>query len=111
VNGKMSETDLNRVIRALCERLGLYAFGMESYRIPGARSARPGSSKGYPDWTIAGPAGILFREAKSEDGRRSMAQVQWGKQIERAGGNYAIWRPSDLASGQIERELKALAGA
>jgi hypothetical protein len=104
----MTEAELNREIRGLCERLGLHAFSAITYRIPGA-SARPGSSKGFPDWVIAGPGGILFREAKSEDGRRSMAQVHWGKAIGRAGGNYAIWRPSDLASGRIERELRAVA--
>jgi hypothetical protein len=108
MHGKMSEAELNRAVRLLCERLNLYAFSATSYQIPGA-SARPGSSKGYPDWTIVGPGGILFREAKSEDGRRSMSQVKWGKEIERAGGNYAVWRPADLISGLIEQELTALA--
>jgi hypothetical protein len=104
----MSEAELNKQIRALCDRLGLYAFGITTHRIPGA-SPRTGSSRGYPDWTIAGPGGILFREAKSEDGRRSMAQVQWGRQLERAGGDYAVWRPADLQSGRIEQELLAVA--
>jgi hypothetical protein len=104
----MSEADLNRRIRALCERLELHAFSASTYRIPGA-AARPGSSRGFPDWTIAGPGGILFREAKSEDGRRSMAQVRWGQEIERAGGDYGLWRPSDLATGRIVRELEVIA--
>lgn len=103
----MLEAELNKKIRALCDQLGLYAYSGTTYRIPGA-SDRPGSSKGFPDWVIVGPGGILFREAKSDDGRRSMAQVRWGKQIEQARGDYAIWRPEDLASGQIESELQAL---
>lgn len=105
----MSETELNRGIRGLCDKFGLHGFCNSTYRIPGSHTARPGSSKGYPDWTIAGDGGILFREAKSADGRRSMDQVRWGKRIVRGGGNYGIWRPADLASGQIERELAAIA--
>jgi hypothetical protein len=107
-DSEMSEKELNAEIRALCNRLGLHAFSMTTHRIPGA-SARNGSSMGYPDWTIAGPRGILFREAKSGEGRRSMAQVNWGKAIERAAGNYAVWRPDDLHSGLIARELEAIA--
>ncbi|MFI5068136.1 MAG: hypothetical protein ACHP9Z_29720 [Streptosporangiales bacterium] len=104
------ERDLNREIRVLCERFGLHAFSTTTYRIPGA-SGRPGSSRGFPDWVIAGPRGVLFREAKSEDGRRSMAQVRWGKVLAAAGGNYAVWRPADLASGLIEHELETIAPA
>jgi hypothetical protein len=103
----MTEAELNREIRALCEHLRLYAFSATTHRIPGA-SARPGSSKGFPDWVIAGPGGILFREAKSEDGRRSLAQIEWAKEIGRAGGNYAVWRPADLASGVIRSELESI---
>lgn len=107
-DGKMSEAELNHEIRALCDRRGLHAFsGSTTYRVSGA-SAKYGSSAGYPDWTIAGSGGFLFREAKSEDGRQSMAQIRWGKAIERAGGNYAIWRPEDLRSGRIARELDVI---
>lgn len=103
----MSEADLTREVRALCERLGLYAFSATTYRIPGA-SARPGSSRGYPDFTIVGPGGILWRECKSEDGRQSMAQIRWGRRITEAGGDCGVWRPDDLASGRIERELRTI---
>ena len=104
----MTEAELTQAVRALCVRLGLFAFSATTYRIPGA-SARPGSSRGYPDYTIAGPGGILWRECKSEDGRRSMAQIRWGKQLARAGGDYDVWRPEDLTSGRIARELEAIA--
>lgn len=102
------ERDLNRQIRVLCEQLQLHAFSTTTYRIPGA-SAHPGSSRGFPDWVIAGPGGLLFREAKAEDGRRSKAQIAWGKMLTAAGGNYAVWRPADLDSGLIGRELAAIA--
>jgi hypothetical protein len=103
----MTEAELNREIRGLCYQFGLHAFSATTYRIPGA-SARPGSSTGFPDWVIVGPGGVLFREAKSELGRLSMAQIKWGKDLQRAGADYAVWRPADLGSGQIASELQAL---
>jgi hypothetical protein len=107
VGGKMTEAQLNKEIRALCTSLGLYAFSATTWRIPGA-SAREGSSRGFPDWTIVGGGGFLFREAKSADGRRSMAQIRWGKKITQAGGDYAVWRPADWDNGTVTRELEAL---
>ena len=106
----MLESQLNALIRRRCAELGLHALGLTTHKIPGGRATGPGPA-GYPDWTIAGPGGILFREAKSSDGRRSMAQVRWGNTLARAGGNYAIWRPDDWESGRIDAELRAIAQA
>jgi hypothetical protein len=104
----ISETELVARVREMCDSQGLYAFHLYSYRVGGA-SGRPGSSAGFPDWVVCGRGGFLFRECKSAEGRSSMAQIRWGRAIKAAGGNYAVWRPDDLASGLIARELQQLA--
>lgn len=96
------------MIRRRCQELGLHYLALTTHKIPGANTSGPGP-KGYPDFTIAGPGGILFREVKSSDGRRSMAQVHWGKTLTRAGGDYGIWRPEDWESGRIDAELRTIA--
>lgn len=107
----MYERTLNALIRRRVAELGLAALGLTGHKIPGATTGTrktPGGA-GYPDWTICGPGGVLFRECKSADGRRSMAQVRWGRELERAGADYAVWRPEDWESGRIDRELTRLA--
>jgi hypothetical protein len=71
------------------------------------------SRKGYPDWTIVGSR-IIFRELKAEGGKPSPDQKIWLAKLDAAGADVAIWRPSDLLSGRIAKELRAishLAGA
>jgi len=103
------ERTLNGWIRRRCRELGLYHLGLTTHKIPGYHGPGPGPA-GYPDWTICGPGGLIFREAKSEDGRRSRAQIAWGKVLTAAGHDYAIWRPADWESGRIDAELRAIAG-
>lgn len=69
-----------------------------------------GSEKGWVDWVLLGPAGVIFAELKSEYGKLSAEQVDVGYKLRRAGGRYALWRPSDFYSGAIERALAGLAG-
>ncbi len=64
---------------------------------------------GWPDWVILGPNGSLFRELKSERGRLTPGQYDVGGWLHRAGLNWAVWRPRDLLSGTIERQLEAIA--
>jgi hypothetical protein len=68
------------------------------------------SEKGYPDWTIVGPLGVLFWELKTERGRVTPEQRAWLDALTAAGQVAVIRRPSDLLSGLIARELAALAG-
>jgi hypothetical protein len=69
-------------------------------------TAVQGDGKGYPDLTIVGAGGILFRELKSAVGRPSPEQVVWIKRLSAAGANAGIWKPEDLHSGRIEQELR-----
>lgn len=52
-------------------------------------------SAGFPDLIVAGRAAWLAAELKSEDGRRSRAQIGWGIRAEQAGLAYLMARPSD----------------
>ena len=51
---------------------------------------------------------ILFRELKSERGTLNPDQEMVRDKILAAGGNWALWRPSDLLSGRIKSELVAI---
>lgn len=63
---------------------------------------------GLPDLLLVGKRGILFRELKAEGGDLSTAQRIYGYRITAAGGDHAVWRPEDLASGSIEWVLSGL---
>lgn len=67
-----------------------------------------GSAKGWPDWVILGGRGALFRELKSESGRLSPDQGQVGARLTLAGLDWDVWRPKDLYSGVILRQLQAI---
>lgn len=67
-----------------------------------------GSRRGFPDWEIWGTR-IVHRELKTERGTLSPYQRRVGSLITRAGGDWAVWRPSDLLNGVIARQLAAIA--
>lgn len=94
----MSEAELQRLVTELCAELGLH-----HYHTHDSRRSEPG----FPDSVIIGSA-ILFRELKSSDGILAPEQRRWGSRIERAGGNWAVWRPADWASMAILDELLAI---
>ena len=66
------------------------------------------SESGYPDWTIAGCRGVLFRELKREGKDPTGKQQEWLDDLAAAGQDADVWRPSDLLSGRIQRELTAI---
>lgn len=68
------------------------------------------SPSGFPDLVCCGPDGLLFRELKRETGRVSVAQEKWLAALKGAGQDAAVWRPSQLLSGEIARELAAISG-
>ena len=63
------------------------------------------SEPGFPDLLLVRER-VLFRELKSEKGRISLAQKQWGDKLIRAGADFKIWRPSML--DKIYKELRQL---
>ena len=97
----MTEAELQRLVAELCARLGL-----AHYHTHDSRRSEPG----FPDSVIIGNA-VLFRELKSASGQLSPDQRRWGLRIERAGGNWAVWRPGDWTSGTITNQLLAVRAA
>lgn len=97
----MTEAELMEAIRAMVNDLGLLAFH--------AADSRRSWGRGYPDLTIVGRGGTIWHECKTEAGSLSPEQRQWGEALKRAGQNWAVWRPRDLMSGGIGRQLADLA--
>lgn len=60
------------------------------------------SVAGFPDLVLAKDR-ILYRELKSEKGRLTKDQKMWGERLRAAGGDWQVWRPSQLE--QIYEEL------
>lgn len=95
----MTEAELQReVIDLVACMPGLWCYHAHDH---------PRNKPGWPDLVILG-RGALFVELKSEDGRRSLAQVEVASRIAAAGLTYRLWRPSDWSSGLIRAELEAL---
>ena len=71
-------------------------------------TAVQGNGKGFPDLTLAGHGGLLFRELKTTRGVLSPEQKTWLAALTAAGADAGVWRPDDLHSGRIEAELRAI---
>ena len=104
----MSEDELMENIRCLVTDLGLYAYH--------AADSRRSWGPGFPDLVIAGPNGILFREAKTDAGQLSRDQKLSGYRLAESGADWGVWRPGDLRPrtagqpGPLHRQLLWLAG-
>lgn len=97
----MTEIELEVEVRRLLADHRLYGYHpYDSRRDAG----------GWPDWVILGlgRGRLLFRELKTDSGQLSPAQSRVRNLLVTAGQDWAIWRPADLRSGRIERELAAL---
>lgn len=105
---RMSEAQLERQVRAILKDIAALApagdvLGYHTY-------FSKASHAGFPDWVFAGPRGVIFRELKTAKGRLSIAQVMWRRALREGGADVDVWRPADLLSGRVARELAALAG-
>lgn len=94
----MTEALLQAAVTDLCK---LYGLKWHHQRITQFSKA------GWPDLVIAGRR-LLFRELKRENGKVTRAQHDWGITLGIAGQDWDTWRPSDLASGRIQKELEAI---
>lgn len=70
------------------------------------------SVAGFPDYVIISPKGrgILYRELKIETTRSKVSAEQqvWLDMLTANGCDAGVWRPSDLLSGRIVRELRTI---
>ena len=62
---------------------------------------RPGvwrsDGRGFPDLVLVHKSrGLIFAELKTDLGRLSEHQLDWGEAIVSAGGEYHLWRPQNL---------------
>jgi hypothetical protein len=95
----IAEIDLQHEVMGLCRDLGLYHYHPWT---------SVNSAAGWPDSVIIGNR-VLFRELKSQSGRLTREQAEVGRKLKAAGQNWRVWRPSDLLSGQIAKELTEVA--
>jgi hypothetical protein len=76
-------------------------FGVAWYHAYSSRR----SVAGWPDLALCGSRGFMLRELKAPNGRLTSEQQRWGLVLRAAGVSWDVWRPADLQSGRIEREL------
>ena len=98
---------LDAHVRKLMRDLGLTGFHVEK-SLDVEKNRKNVSVKGWPDWSIRGPRGVLFRELKSQRGRVEPEQREWLDALAAAGADVDVWRPEDLLSGRIAHELTAI---
>mgnify|MGYP000387661398 CR=1 FL=1 len=96
----MTEKQLSGAVTDLCHLLGVEVF--HPLRSQGSRA-------GWPDEALWGPGGFMLRELKTEQGRISEEQHATLSSLGLAGVDVAVWRPRDLHSGRILRELRRVA--
>lgn len=94
---KMPEVLLQRAVLTMCRVYGLTGFHEQD--------SRRQVVKGWPDLVIIGGSKILWRELKSESGAITVEQRRVGSILAKSSEDWAIWRPSTLFSGSIERTL------
>jgi hypothetical protein len=103
---KMLEAQLNSRVMYRARKYMLRVLRMQRATIQGAW--RTPATKGFPDLMIVGRS-IIFRELKRELGKLDPEQESWRGWLLNTGADWAVWRPSDIRSGRVEAELKAVA--
>jgi hypothetical protein len=96
----MTEAQLDRLVFDYARWRKVYAYHTRDSR---------GSARGFPDWVLVGPGGILYRENKTASGRVTVDQRAWGMALVAAGGNWSVWREADWHAGRIRREIDQIA--
>lgn len=95
----MTEKDFQNTVIAMCKLLGVSCYHPFFSRK---------SSVGWPDLALCGDRGFMLRELKTEVGRLTRDQQKWGSMLRQAGVSWDVWRPADLHSGRVQRELEAI---
>lgn len=104
----MSEDDLLTAVLDLCKVLHLMVHHCRPARTERGWRTPIAGDAGFCDVVIVGGNGVLFRELKGEKGRLSAAQTLWLSRLAFAKADAGVWRPSDLRSGLVLEELKAV---
>jgi hypothetical protein len=96
----ISEAELQNWIFGLCKALGVRFYHTKDSRR---------SPKGFPDLTLLGASGLLFRELKTSKGKVTVEQQGWLDDLAATGHNAGVWRSVDWVTGRIQTELKMIA--
>lgn len=106
----MTEDDLLTTVLGMAQVMGIKTAHFRPAQSKTGRwlTAVQGDGKGYPDVTFCGPGGVMFRELKSAKGTPSPEQKVWLAALTAAGADAGVWKPTDLRSGRIEAEMKAI---
>lgn len=92
----MNEQRLQAAVIDMCK-----IFGIACYHTYNSQRSAPG----WPDLALCGARRFITRELKSEYGKVTPEQEHWGWMLRQAGIGWEVWRPDDLRSGRIQREL------
>lgn len=98
----MPERDLERHVAALCKARNVMYFHPLDSR---------GTNPGFPDDVLIVHGRVMYRELKSQTGRVRPDQRIVLAALAAAGADVDIWRPADLRTGRIAREIAALSAA
>lgn len=103
----MTEEELLAAVIARCDQRGIIWVHISAPH----HNRRRQNLVGFPDLLLVGAAGIAFRELKSNrlGARLRSEQTAWRYRLVAAGQDWDVWRPQDLTSGRVDRELAALA--
>lgn len=102
----MSEAELERGVRRILKDLEKQHRKVLAYHVWSSKN----SAAGYPDWCFCGSSGVMWRELKRQAEDPTPDQQEWLDALTKAGMDAGTWRPSDLLSRRVARELAALAG-
>jgi hypothetical protein len=95
----MPEAELEEHIRYACKQVGvIYVHHRRSQE----------TEAGFPDDVLIGPRGVLWRENKRTGYDPTPAQRRVLDALTEAGQDVAVWRPVDLLSGRVSREIAAI---
>lgn len=95
----MPEAALQDAVLKLCKLLGIWWHHPYDSRR---------STPGVPDLLMIGSRGALWRELKRDGLGPTVIQSEVGLRMQRIGWDWSVWRPADLRSGAVMRELEAI---
>lgn len=94
----MTEAELQGETEAILRKSGLMWHHCRDVR-------HCSGPRGFPDLFVAGRGGLLIPELKTEHGELSSGQRLWRWTLLASGQPWRLYRPADLESGLIHKEV------